>query len=200
MLRVASLRAIVLVGIACLTGCASYKVVNGARTYFDSNTGSTWSVVDEPLIFARSRTDVAAYARDYVTLVAIQVDVSAQDHDYLMLYRWSTVDPRFSPPPGPDQGELEILADGREIRLQPLAQLPVRPDERRGLHEPAHAQMRTYAYAVDPSLLRFVAGSRDLTVRMPQESVQLPFTLWGDGRRALARFADTLDGRAQAAP
>ncbi len=160
-----------------------------AHVFFDERTGSTLSVVDAPLIFARARSDVAAFAQDYATLVAVGVDLSGRDVEYLMLYRWSTVDPRMSAPPGANEGELHIIADGRLIDLKPLAQLPVGLSRRRLLHVPNHGDVIAYAYEVAPGALRFIATSRDLVLRMPEEPLALPFTLWADGRAALAEFA-----------
>jgi len=44
----------------------------------DDSSGSTLFVVQQPLLFARSRSDLAANARDYVTLVALQEDRSGK--------------------------------------------------------------------------------------------------------------------------
>ena len=174
---------------SCTTQSLGRHPRAGSQEFFDEQTASTLSVVDEPLIFARERSDAAAFARDYATVVAIEVDLSGTDVDYLLLYRWSTVDPRMSPPPGPDEGDMHLLADGRVIDLKPLARLPVSLARRRALHVPNHGKVMAYAYRVDLQTLRFIAGSRELRLRMPQEPLDLPFTLWGDGRRALARFA-----------
>src|SRR5579864_5666129 len=58
---------------------------------FDEQTGSTLLVVSKPLVFARDRSDVAAFARDYATVVAVEDDRSGEYTQYLLLYRWSTV-------------------------------------------------------------------------------------------------------------
>jgi len=50
------------------------------------------------------------------------------------------------------------------------------------------------AYAVDAALLRYIAACRNLTLRMPQEELSTPFTLWQDGREALAKFLQNLNG------
>ncbi|NNM61482.1 MAG: hypothetical protein HKM03_04875 [Steroidobacteraceae bacterium] len=189
---------------ACaLSSCASSRYAArarrpGALQFFDERTGSNLSVVDQPLIFARRRTDVAAFAHDFATLVAIEIDVSGTDRDYLLLYRWSTVDPRLSAPPGPDQGELRILADGRELDLKPRRHLPVSLKYRSLLHVPNHGDVVAYAYRVSLRDLRDIAASRYLQLRMPQQRPRLPFSLWADARRALARFAG--DRRAPHAP
>jgi hypothetical protein len=178
--------------LAALVSCAS-EPVKPAQEIFDEQTAATLSVVSKPLVFARERTDVEAHARDYATLVAAQIDRSGQYNEFLLLYRWSTVDPRMSPPPQPGEGELRIVADGRAIDLQPLERLPISLKQSRALHVPAHGDIVPRAYSVDGALLRFIAASRELTVRMPQEQLNLPFALWEDGRGALAEFVHSVD-------
>jgi hypothetical protein len=124
----------------------------------------------------------------------VEVDISGKYSDYLLLYRWSTVDPRMSPPPALSQGELKILAEGREVDLKPLEHLPVSLSRRKQLHVPDQGAVIAHAYKVDAATLRFIATSRELTVRMPQEQLDMPFKIWEDGRMALSQFA----GRAAA--
>jgi hypothetical protein len=155
---------------------------------FDERSGNTLLVVPKPLVFARERMDVAAHARDYATLVAVEIDQSGKYSEYLLLYRWSTVDRRMSAPPDPQAGELKILADGRVIDLMPLEQVPIGLSQRRELHLPEHGEVVAHAYAIDVSTLRFIAESREIAVRMPQESLDTPFTIWEDGRGALGQF------------
>jgi hypothetical protein len=157
---------------------------------FDEQTGSTLLVVSKPLVFARERSDVAAHSRDYATLVAVEDDRSGEYTQYILLYRWSTVDRRMSPPPGPDEGQLKIYADGRTIDLKPLERPPASLAQRRALHVPEHGDIVYHAYRVDSAMLHFIAASHDLAVRMPQEQLDTPFTLWEDGRGALAQFLE----------
>jgi hypothetical protein len=98
------------------------------------------------------------------------------------------VDRRMSPPPDLEAGELKILADGRVIDLTPLERVPIGLSRRRELHLPEHGDVVTHAYLIDVSTLRFIAASRELAVRMPQESLDTPFTVWEDGRSALGQF------------
>ncbi len=176
-----------LLALTALCACAS-RPAHAPREVFDERTASTMLVAAEPLVFARDRFDLAAYAHDYATLVAIDVDRSGSGSDYLLLYRWSTVDRRMLPPAGADAGTLRILADGRRIDLAPLERLPVDLTHRRLLHVPNHGDVRPYAYRVDGALLRFLAQSREITLRMPHEPLDAPFALSGDGREALTRF------------
>jgi hypothetical protein len=177
--------AFVLVLVA-LSGCTQTRSTDSLEIY-DEQTGNTLSVVRAPLIFARDRTDVAAHARDYVTLAAVEVDHSGEYREYLLVYRWSTVDRRMSAPPDPQAGQLEILTDGRAIHLTAMEELPIsvsRPE----LHAPRHAHPVIHAYRIDVATLRYIARSRELTVRLPQEELATPFKIWNDGRTALGQF------------
>ena len=164
----------------------------GEGEVFDEQTGNTLSMAAAPLVFARPRTDVAANERDYATLVAVEIDQSGKYNDYLLVYRWSTVDRRMSPPPDPNEGELRILAEGRVIDLMPLDKVPISLSRRRDLHVPPHGDVVARAYPIDVTTLRYIALSRELSVHMPQEALDTPFGLWEDGRPALGQFLQRL--------
>ena len=158
------------------------------REILDEDTGNTFFIATRPLVFARNRTDVAAYTRDYVTLAAVAVNESGKYSEYLLLYRWSTVDRRMLPTPDPNAGEVRILADGRTLDLHPLEQVPVSVASRAELREPNHGDAITHAYKMDLPTLRFLAASRTLAVLLPQEPLDTPFELWRDGRPDLKSF------------
>jgi len=169
-----------------LTSCASRP--QDPQEFLDEKSASTTLVAAKPLVFARDRSDVAAHARDYATLVAVEVDQSGDYGEYMILYRWSTVDRRMAAPPPSNAGELRLIADGRVIDLPPLERLPVGLQHRRLLHLPAHGDVVPRAYRVDADVLNSLAASRVVILRMPQESLDTPFTLWEDGRGELTRF------------
>ncbi len=174
-----------------MTGCnviAAKTVSSASAEIVDEQTGSTLSVVAKPLVFARERTDVAAHARDYATIVALELDQSGKYAYNLLLYRWSTVDRRMSPPPEDNVGKLQILAEGRTIELAPLERLPIGLAKRKELHTPERGDIVTHAYAIDIATLKFIANSGVLSVRMPQETFDSPFALWEDGRKELQQF------------
>ncbi len=158
------------------------------RQILDETTGNTVSVVNSPLVFARERSDVAAHARDYVTLVTTEVDHSGAFTEYLILYRWSTVDRRMGQAPGGSVGPLRLIAEGRIITLKPLERLPVDLSRRRELDVPRHTDVVTSAYATDLDTLRFIANSRQLSVTLPDENLDSPYVLFKDGRAALLEF------------
>lgn len=172
--------------LTALAGCAAGPPET--REILDEETGNTFFVATRPLVFARNRSDVAAFTRDYVTLVAVAVNSSGKYSEYLLLYRWSTVDRRMLPPSDPKAGELRILADARTLDLQPLEQVPVSLASRAELHDPNHGDAITHAYKMDLKTLHFLAASRTLEVRLPQEALDTPFGLFQDGRPDLDRF------------
>ena len=189
------IRVALLLALTALASCTTLpphrptsKSTSNSTEIFDEESGSTLLVVSKPLVLARDRSDVAAHCRDYATLVAVEDDQSGKYTQYMLLYRWSTVDRRMSPPPGPDEGQLKIFADGRTINLKPLERQPTSLAQRRALHVPEHGDIVYRAYRVDSAMLHYIADSRELTVRMPQEALDTPFTVWEDGRGALAQF------------
>lgn len=172
-----------------LTACIGQRPA-ATREVLDEQTGKTLFIAAKPLMFARERTDVAAHARDYVTLIAVAVNESGRYSEYLLMYRWSTVDRRMLPPPEPSAGELRILADERGIDLHPLEKVPSDLAPRAEFPAPNHGDSITRAYKVDLPTLRFIAASRQLSVRLPLEPLDTPFGLWRDGRPDLQRFVD----------
>lgn len=173
--------------LAMLNACSSSPATPG-KEILDERTGNTVTVVSKPIVFARERTDVAAYARDYATLVAVEVDHAGTFKNYLLLYRWSTVDKRMLPKPDPNAGALRLLGDGRKLDLLPLASVPIAVGMGRDLHLPRHGASIIRAFAVDQAVLRYIALAQELSLQMPQEELDSPFRLWEDGRGALDAF------------
>jgi len=181
------IHAVLLLVLTALASCAS-RPPTASQEIFDESDASTLLVTAKPMVFARERSDLAAYARDYATVVAVEIDISGEYSDYLLLYRWSTVDRRMLPPPDPAGGALRIVADGRIFDFKPIDKLPVNFAQRRELHMPKHDDVVPRGYKVDAETLHFMATSQDLSLRMPQEPLDVPFKLFEDGRRALLEF------------
>jgi hypothetical protein len=181
------IRAVLLLVLTALASCASRPPAE-SQEIFDESDASTLLVAAKPIVFARERSDLAAHARDYATVVAVEIDISGDYSDYLLIYRWSTVDRRMLPPPDPAAGALRIVADGRVLDFKPVDKLPVNFAQRRELHMPTHDDVVPRGYKVDAETLHFIATSQDLTLRMPQEPFDAPFKLFEDGRGALLEF------------
>jgi hypothetical protein len=181
------MRAVLLMVLTALASCAS-RPPAASQEIFDESDASTLLVVAKPTVFARERSDLAAHARDYATVVAVEIDISGEYSDYLLVYRWSTVDRRMLPPPDPAGGAMRIVADGRVFDFKPVDKLPVNFAQRRELHMPKHDDVVPRGYKVNAETLHFIATSEDLTLRMPQDPLDVPFKMFEDGRRALLEF------------
>lgn len=106
-----------------LGACAS-RPPDGAREYLDEVSAASVTVAPGGLVFARERPELAVHARDYITLVPIDVNRSGRHALYFCVYVWSTIDKRglLRRDAAPD--EIELLADGRPIPLLPVAATP----------------------------------------------------------------------------
>ena len=182
-----NIRVVSILAVTVLAACTTGPPVASEELY-DEESAATLLVASEPLVFARERSDVAAHAHDYATLVAVELDIAGEYSQFLLLYRWSTVDRRMLPPPGEDAGALRIVADGRTINLPPLERMPVSLKQRRALHVPDHGDVAPHAYKIDVATLHFIATSGEIFVRMPQEQLDTPFKLREDGRGSLQQF------------
>jgi hypothetical protein len=183
----------VIVLIWLLASCAAQRAA-APHEIFDEQSAMTLSVVSAPFVFARERSDVAAHARDYATLVTVEIDRSGDYNDFLLLYRWSTVDRRMAPPPPESAGALRLVADGRIVDLKPLERMPIGLTQSHALHVPPHGAAIPRAYAVDAALLQYIALCHSLTLQMPQEELKTTFTLWQDGRDSLLNFLRSVGG------
>jgi hypothetical protein len=166
----------------CLAaGCASRSPEPLPNETFDEGSGTALIVVRHPIVMARSRTDVAAYARDYVTLVVAQEDRSGKNSTWLVAYRWSTVDTRFDPTRALESGQLLLIGDARSIGLKPAERPPLFLHRADLLFAP-HFAVNTWVYAIDRPTLRYLATVRELSLRFPGDKLPEPYSIWKDGR------------------
>jgi hypothetical protein len=169
-----------------LAGCTTPAAA--PKTTIDPNTGVSLIVADESLVLARDRRDIAAQARDYLTLVAAEIDEAGNRHLILAAHQWSTIDSRTADVRPLAGAELLLVADGRDFRLKPLVgpfvdQYAKSP----ALRRPDDAEVVTTLYDATPDMLGFIAASHTLSASFPS-SLPLPYALWKDGRPALTRL------------
>ena len=69
-------------------------------------------------MFALSRKDLAANARDYANITVASVNRGGKINYVLIVYFWSTADPRMRPDPLPSGQPLILQADDRRIALK----------------------------------------------------------------------------------
>jgi hypothetical protein len=186
------MRSPVLLSLSLLVAACAGLPTPAPREFLDETTALTLTVADAPWLLARERKDVAAHARDYLTLVPVERNAAGRYSLALVVHRWSTVDARVAAPVAGPPPALVFVVDGRDLRLAPA---PVLPREFAGgdgrLWEPADTWRTTYAYPVDRSAFELLAGSRELYAYFdePSEGAVLgPWHDWRDGREALARF------------
>jgi hypothetical protein len=164
------------------------------RQYVDEITAASISVAVEPLIFARERGDLAANARDYVNLTAVEVNVMGKRSYFWSAYIWSTIDRREREPLVAPGDELVLLADGRPIVLRSdaktardhgIGQPPTRAPARTAIPE---------LYVADLESIGYIARASELRVELIHAGSNETFTLWKDGRAALRAFAQGVGG------
>lgn len=188
------MKSVALAVTSVLTGCVSLPPPDPVEM-LDERSGISLRVVAEPLVLARERRDVAANARDYLTLAAVERNAAGHRDLVLLAYRWSTIDRRVDPQDDVGANALVLLIDGRDLRLEPLCgevagDLRPRPE----LHQPAVVTVRTAAYCVTRSTLESIATGDELVAFYADARTAPSFRLWRDGREALRRFSASLDG------
>jgi hypothetical protein len=178
-----------------LGGCAALgAAADPPREYLDQSTGATITLTDTPLVFARERTELAANARDYVTLAAAAVNRSGKINYILVCYRWSTVDTRLDNTPPPDSDTLVIAADDRRIELRSPSHSARDLGIGTPVHPPPGPTRSQDVYRIDLATLRFVAAARHLSVRLGTDDLAPTYDIWTDGRSALGAFVDLMSG------
>ena len=71
--------------------------------------------MDRPLVFARERPSLAVNARDYISLVAVDVNRGGQHQLYWYGYVWTTIDDGGQLAAAARRAEWLLLADTRPI-------------------------------------------------------------------------------------
>jgi hypothetical protein len=165
-------------------GCATQET-QGTREYLDEHTAATVTVVSKNLVFARARPEFAVNARDYLTIVPVDVNRGGKHALYLYCYGWSTVDKRGAVE---SPGEFQLVADGRQISLAPAAKTP----HDLGFGElpitaPAHAYLTIVVPTMRETLL-FLESSKDIFALRTRDGLNERFDIWEDGREALGEI------------
>jgi len=182
---------------AAVALCAPIRSAGATHTpreYLDDETAATITVVDEPLVFAFARRDLAANARDYATFAPAAVNRQGKISYVLIVYFWSTIDPRLRDDPAPDAQHPLLIADDRQIELH----LRGHDAHEAGIGVPVHAppgvESTPEVYGTDLSVIRFIAESRQLTLRLEVGASTLDYELWEDRRAALRAFVRHMNG------
>ncbi|MBS0365038.1 MAG: hypothetical protein JSR67_04340 [Proteobacteria bacterium] len=164
------------------------------QEYLDPETAATVTIVGEPLVFARSRIDLAANSRDYVTAAAAAVDRSGRISYVLVVYFWSTVDPRIHTDPLPDLEPLVLQVDDRRIEFSSRERSPHDAGIGVPVHPPPGRAVTPVVYHTDLGTLRSLAECRRLTLVAETPVTTITYELWEDQRAALRAFVRQMSG------
>lgn len=165
----------------------------GVREYLDSTTAVTVTVVTEPLVFARERSDLAVNARDYLSLTPLEVNQSGKRACYWSGYVWSTIDRRDGEPLLAPGDELVLIADDRPIPLRAdsrsmsdigIVDAPTRPPRRGAV---------PLLFSVGRDTVDYVASAGALHVEWVHDGVSESYQLWHDSRAMLRGLSDRID-------
>jgi hypothetical protein len=174
---------------AGLCACASAPERSGPVQYLDPNTAVHFLVVGKPLIFAHIRPQTAARVRDYATVAAASMDRDGRIEYVLLVYLWSTVDPRDGRGAWGPAPNLALVADDRRMELHPIsysAQTPPpvdRPPTRHFVGGIYHTDLDSLRYLTEAHYLSLVRGEG------PDEA---RFELWDDERASLAALISSV--------
>lgn len=165
-------------------GCAS-QPPDSVRQYLDERSAATVTVAAGSLVFARDRPELAVHARDYLTLVPVDVNRGGKHVLYFYGYIWSTIDKRRLPAADDRTGQFELVADGRRIPLVAvkagprdlgLAQRPV----------PAPADSAELLIAItNRETLEFLAAAATIHAAAQHDGISDRYDLWKDNRELL---------------
>jgi len=186
-------RATLLGFLVALAGpCAAAAAGESVREYVDEVTAVSITVSLDSLVFARERTDLAAHARDYITLAPLEVNRTGRRSYFWSGYVWSTIDRRGREPVIGADEQLVLVADGRPIALR-QASTSLR-DQGVG-QPPTPTPVRTakpVLFEALPEELAYVAHAHELRVVVVRDAGSESFTLWADSRRGLPDFVERL--------
>lgn len=177
--------AVAILAAAMTAGCAS-SPNSGTREYLDEHTAATVTVVQPGLTFARDRTDLAVHARDYFTMVPVDVNRMGNHEQYLYCMAWSTIDKRAVRAAETGQRHFELVADGRAIPLTPT---PKTLHDVGVVEQPVeHLSQATDVLLVptDRDTIHYVAGAASLRVVMDDDGTTFRYELWSGDPRTLA--------------
>ena len=140
-------------------------------------------VAARPLVFAHARAETAARVRDYATVVGASIDRNGRIDYVLIIYFWSTVDPRNVARSATPGDSLILAADDRRIALRPIADAaqPIPPIDR-----PPVRHFAAALYRSDRETLRYLTAVRHLSLLRCEGRDAERFELWDDQRASLA--------------
>ena len=162
--------------------------------YLDEDTGATVTAVGEPLVFEYGRRDLAANGHDFATLAAASVNRGGKVEYVLIVYFWSTVDPRLRTDALPAAEPLTLQADDRRIALKLRGHSAHEAGIGLAVHAPPVGDAKPNVYGTDLATVRFISAARQLGLLADSDGTTLSYGLWTDRRPALQAFVRHMSG------
>jgi hypothetical protein len=174
----AALRASLVAAALSLAACATSPPAEDVREYLDEQTAATVTVGLRPMVFALERPNLAVHARDYLTLVPVDVNRAGAHQRYFYGYLWSTIDKQRVGEPEQQALRFELVADGRRVPLTPVAGKP----RDLGLGEaplpPPSATAVPLMSATTREVQEFVAVAQEIVAVAVYQEGSERFALW----------------------
>ncbi len=173
----------------CLSGKA-FGADATVHSILDPQTGTTLQLTGEPWTLSLDQPHLAAHARDYIALHAVQVSNGGMRRYFLAAFFWSTVPGRNRH--AGNAPALRLLVDDRDVRLTaPMQTLRDAGVSRWPLRRPGRDALLVM-YAVEAQLLRQLGHATRLRIRPGMDSslpTQVWFESWHDASPAFRSFA-----------
>jgi hypothetical protein len=177
--------------LAVVMGLAAFAPIDAitrdapVRQYLDRSTAATVTAMDRPLVFAHERASLAANARDYMSLVAIDVNRGGNHRLYWFCFVWTTIDDGGQLAAEAPNAEWLLLADARPIALRRASATP----RDLGIGEtPVDRPVRNataVVFETDAEVLGYLTAANQLSLRRADGT---DYALWRDARDELKAF------------
>jgi hypothetical protein len=177
--------ALALLGIfLLLAGCATSGPAT-VKDYLDEQTAATVTVGGTGTVFGRARTEYAINARDYFTVIPVDVNRAGTHVLYLYCYVWSTID---RPNASDRASSFAIVADGRQIPLPPASATPRALGFGQYPVEPPALNALPLVATTTREVLSFLARAKEVSVVATRNGLNERYELWTDQRGAIESF------------
>jgi hypothetical protein len=182
MKRRAMLGVLLLCGLVPVTLAAS-------GTILDRRTGATLQLSTKPWVLALEQPHLAAHARDYIALYAVEINTAGKRSYHLAVFLWSTVPGRTRY--AGDKPVLQLRVADRTLLLDPLGRTPRDMGISQWPLEPPGRGAVLAIYEVDEALLRAMSTDIGVQARVVNDATvpeDVWFEVWRSGRTAFADF------------
>jgi hypothetical protein len=161
--------------------------------YLDPQTAMTVRVVAEPFVYGRDVPELAANARDYLSIGAVALDNMGQHRFFVALVSWSTIDRARSATATPSLPErLEWTVGSRSLERPVTSHHPRELGAGVSVLEPPVARIGDSWIEVKAEDIRGWADAPPEFVDVVVDGVRERYTLWRRADAALTEFAATL--------